>query len=116
MPAYDDAAGVTAAFNLNLLTRLNRDAAADFDPALFRHRAIWNDAESRIEMHLESLTAQVGPLAGQPISFMACETIPTENRYKHRPEDLIALANQAGWQLDRMWTDPDRRFAVYLLE
>ena len=116
VPAYDDAAGVTAAFNHNLLVRLNREAGANFDLRQFHHRAIWNDAESRIEMHLESLTAQVVTLAGQPVSFMAGETIHTENSYKHRPEDLIALANQAGWHLDRMWTDPDRRFAVYLLE
>lgn len=116
VPAYDDAAGVTAAFNRNLLVRLNRDAAANFDPRQYRHRAIWNDAESRIEMHLESLVPQVVTLAGEPISFAAGETIHTENSYKHRPEALIALANQAGWRLVRLWMDPEERFAVYLLD
>ncbi len=116
VPAYDDAAGVTAAFNHNLLVRLNREAAANFDLRRFRHRAIWNDAESRIEMHLESLVPQAVTLAGETISFAAGETIHTENSYKHRPEALITLAGQAGWRLDQLWMDPGNRFAVYLLD
>ncbi len=116
VPAYDDAAGVTAAFNLNLLTRLNRDAAADFDPALFRHQAVWNDGESRIEMHLQSTVDQVVTVAGVPIRFTQGETIHTENSYKHTTQRLIGLARDAGWRLARMWTDPNRLFTVYLFD
>src|SRR5579863_10463757 len=86
LPAYDDAAGVTAAFNRNLLVRLNREAGADFVPAAFDHRAVWNDEESRIEMHLVSRHAQTVRIAGQQIRFDAGETIHTENSYKHTAE------------------------------
>lgn len=115
VPAYDDAAGVTAAFNLNLLTRLNREAGADFDLARFRHCAVWNDAASRIEMHLVSLADQDVRVAGHRIHFAAGETIHTENSYKHRREDLVSLAQAAGWQAERDWTDPEGRFGVFLL-
>jgi L-histidine N-alpha-methyltransferase len=114
--AYDDAAGVTAAFNLNLLARLNREAGADFDPAGFRHRAVWNAAAERIEMHLVSLRAQAVRLGGRTIRFAAGETIHTENSHKYRPERLRALAAAAGWRAGRMWTDPERLFSVWLLE
>ena len=116
LPAYDDAAGVTAAFNRNLLVRLNREAGADFDPASFDHRAVWNDAASRIEMHLVSRRDQLVHVAGHPIRFAEGESIHTENSYKHTPEAFLALAAKAGWHCRQMWTDPALWFALYLLE
>ncbi len=114
--AYDDAAGVTAAFNLNLLHRLNREAAADFDVAAFRHQAIWNEAESRIEMHLQSLRAQRVQVAGVQIAFAEGETIHTENSTKHSIEGFGALAASAGWQSRQVWTDPARLFSIHALQ
>jgi dimethylhistidine N-methyltransferase len=116
LPAYDDAAGVTAAFNRNLLVRLNREAAADFEVAMFAHRAVWNDEESRIEMHLVSRIDQTVRIAGQHIRFGRGETIHTENSYKHTPERFTSIAADAGWHCQAMWTDPARLFALYLLE
>src|SRR5438445_645693 len=81
--AYNDARGVTAEFNLNVLARLNRELGADFDLSLFRHRAFFNDAASRIEMHLESQTRQSVAVAGEQITFDARETIWTESSYKY---------------------------------
>lgn len=115
LPAYDDAAGVTAAFNLNLLARLNREAGGGFDLSGFAHRALWNDAESRIEMHLVSLRTQTAMLAGQRIAFASGETIHTENSYKHTPEGFRALALLAGWRPAQLWTDKDGLFSLHLL-
>jgi len=115
IPAYDDAAGVTAAFNLNILQRLNRETDADFDPGLFTHRAIWNDEAKRIEMHLQSRIAQTIHLAGHPIRFEAGETIHTENSHKFSITAFTALARQAGWQCDECWTDEDDLFSIHLL-
>ncbi len=115
VPAYDDAAGVTAAFNLNLLARLNREAGADFVLDNFRHLAVWNDEASRIEMHLVSQRAQTVQVAGETIRFAAGETIHTENSYKHQSETLVALAGEAGWAVERRWTDPKGWFGVFLL-
>ncbi len=114
LPAYNDAAGVTAAFNLNLLTRLNREAMANFDVTRFRHEATWNDAESRIEMHLISRQDQEVRVAGQLIPFQRDESIHTENSYKHQPETLIGLARTAGWISERIWTDPGGLFGILL--
>jgi dimethylhistidine N-methyltransferase len=114
LPAYNDAAGITAAFNLNLLRRLNREAGADFDLTTFRHEAIWNDAESRIEMYLLSLQDQVVTIAGQQVPFRQGEPIHTENSYKHEPEAVIGLARRAGWISERIWTDPAELFGVFL--
>jgi dimethylhistidine N-methyltransferase len=116
LPAYDDAAGVTAAFNRNMLVRLNREAGADFDVDSFEHRAVWNAGESRIEMHLVSRNAQTVRVAGQQVHFARGETIHTENSYKHSQESFGQLAEGAGWRCCATWTDPDRLFAVYLLE
>ena len=113
--AYDDAEGVTAAFNRNLLRRLNREAAAGFDLDAFAHRAVWNAAEGRIEMHLVSRRAQAVPVAGRVIRFAAGETIHTENSYKHTREGFAALAAAAGWQTQRVWTDAAERFSLHLL-
>ncbi|HET8996424.1 MAG TPA: L-histidine N(alpha)-methyltransferase [Acetobacteraceae bacterium] len=116
LPAYDDKAGITAAFNRNLLVRLNREAAADFDLNRFAHRTVWNDAASRIEMHLVSSCDQVVLVAGQPIHFTAGETIHTENSYKHTPEAFLEITGAAGWGCREIWTDPKQWFALYLLE
>ncbi len=113
--AYNDEAGVTAAFNLNLLTRLNRELGATFDLAQFRHQAVFNDEASRIEMHLESLTDQVVTVAGVAISFRAGETIWTESSYKYDLPRLEQLATDAGFRIDQLWTDPDQRFWVGFL-
>jgi L-histidine N-alpha-methyltransferase len=116
LPAYDDKEGVTAAFNRNLLVRLNREAAANFDLDAFAHRAIWNDSESRIEMHLVSSCEQVVRVAGQTIPFARGETIHTENSYKYAPEHFAALAEASGWHCAELWTDPERLFSLHLLE
>lgn len=116
IPAYDDAAGVTAAFNRNLLVRLNREAGADFDPLSFDHRAVWNDAESRIEMHLVSLRDQTVRVADREISFLKDETIHTENSYKYTPDRIVGIAHASGWRLDRDWRDRGNRFGVFLFE
>ena len=115
LAAYDDAAGVTAAFNRNLLVRLNREAGADFDPAAFTHEARWNEAEGRIEMHLVSRRAQQVRVAGVTLRFSEGDSIHTENCYKHSLEGFVALAMAAGWEAPRMWTDAGATFALYLL-
>ncbi len=115
VPAYDDAAGVTAAFNLNILRRLNREAGADFDLDGFAHRAVWNEAEGRIEMHLVSVRAQAAHIDGHTIRFEPGESIHTENSYKHTPEGFRAIAVAAGWRAERMWTDQARLFSLHLL-
>ena len=116
LAAYDDSSGVTAAFNRNLLVRLNREAGADFDPDSFAHRAIWNDAESRIEMHLVSRHEQTVSFAGQTLRFAREETIHTENSYKYAPEHFAALAYESGWHSAELWTDPANLFSLHLLE
>ena len=113
--AYDDTQGVTAAFNLNLLVRLNREAGADFDLAAFRHRAVWNASASRVEMHLESLRAQEVRIAGRTIAFAAGETIHTENSHKFTRESLAGMAASAGWHVASVLTDPEALFAVAIL-
>jgi len=115
LPAYNDAAGVTAAFNLNLLRRLNREAGADFDLRGFRHKALWNDGQSRIEMHLISCRDQIVHLAGAKIAFAEAESIHTENSYKFTREKIAALSSAAGWESRRVWTDPGNLFGVFLL-
>jgi len=113
--AYDDAQGVTAAFNLNLLTRMNRELEGNFDLAGFQHRAVWNAEESRVEMHLASLSDQKASVAGKTFRFAAGETIHTENSYKFTVEGFAALAGKAGWKLERRWESPAPSFAVVLL-
>ncbi|WP_341368140.1 L-histidine N(alpha)-methyltransferase [Yoonia sp. BS5-3] len=113
--AYDDAAGVTAAFNLNILKRLNRDIGADFDLAQFVHAARWNAAESRIEMHLVSKIAQTVMIGGQQIRFAEGESIHTENCRKYTADSFRAMAAKAGWQLDSFHTDKGRLFGVCAL-
>lgn len=116
IPAYDDAAGVTAKFNLNLLTRINRELGANFDLSGFAHRAIWNDAASRIEMHLESLVDQTFSIGGRQYTFTAGETIHTEISRKFDLDALTALVTKTGWYLDQVWRDENEYFAVILLQ
>lgn len=116
LAAYDDAAGVTAAFNLNLLARLNRELSADFNLEAFAHRAVWNEGKSRIEMHLESLEAQtvrIGALE-MDVKFEAGETIHSENSYKYWPGSVKALFATAGFALAESWTDAKGWFEVNL--
>jgi dimethylhistidine N-methyltransferase len=113
--AYDDAQGVTAAFNKNLLARINRELGGDFDLDAFAHRARWNAAESRIEMHLESLKAQTVHVAGQAFTFAEGETLHTENSCKFTVEAFAALAAKAGWRLEQSWQSADPAFAVVSL-
>ena len=114
--AYDDAAAVTAAFNRNLLVRLNREIGGDFDPLSFDHRAVWNEDEGRIEMHLISRFDQTVQLAGHTIHFACDESIHTENSYKYAPEQFAALVEDAGWHCAEFWTDEARLFSLHLLE
>lgn len=113
--AYDDARGVTAAFNRNLLVRANRELGADFDLDAFTHRAIWNPADSRMEMHLVSLKPQVVRLDGRGFLFGEGETLHTENSYKFTREGFAALASAGGWRLGDDWISPPPEFAVFLL-
>ncbi|MDB5570052.1 MAG: methyltransferase [Hyphomicrobiales bacterium] len=116
IPAYNDAQGVTAAFNLNLLTRINRELGADFDLGAFRHEAIWNAALGRIEMHLVSERAQSVRVLGRRFDFARGETIHTENSHKYRPAAFHDMAVRAGWSVAEWWTDPAGLFSVHELQ
>ncbi|MET0918901.1 MAG: L-histidine N(alpha)-methyltransferase [Burkholderiales bacterium] len=111
--AYDDAAGVTAAFNLNLLRRINHELGGDFDLARFRHLAFYNERGGRIEMHIASTVSQSVNVAGRTYAFRASETIHTENSHKYGIEEFQRLARDAGWEPAHCWTDPERLFAVH---
>jgi len=120
LAAYNDAAGTTAAFNRNVLTRLNRDLGCDFDPRRFLHRALWNPTHSRIEMHLESLAHQrvrvPGNSAGPALTltFTPGETVHTENSYKFTPAAIEALLRSADFAITGSWHDENHLFAVTL--
>jgi dimethylhistidine N-methyltransferase len=113
--AYDDARGVTAAFNLNVLRRFNRELRANFDLASFKHRAVWNVAANRIEMHLVSTRDQQVKVAGRHFAFAAGESICTEYSYKYSVAQFQALARKAGFEPRHHWVDPERRFSIHLL-
>jgi dimethylhistidine N-methyltransferase len=113
--AYNDRQGVTAAFNLNVLARLNRELGADFPLDIFAHAAWFNARENRIEMHLAARTALTINVAGATIRFRAGETIHTENSYKYTPAHIAALAAKASWTVRRLWTDDRTWFAVAAL-
>jgi dimethylhistidine N-methyltransferase len=110
--AYDDAQGVTAEFDLNLLARINRELGGDFDVETFRHRAVYDPRRSRVEMHLESIVDQIVHVAGRPFAFRAGETIHTESSYKWEARAFDALAAFAGWRLERTFTDERAWYAV----
>lgn len=113
--AYADAQGVTAAFNMNVLRRLNDDVEANFDLDTFRHEARWREDPARIEMHLVSAKAQKVTLGGTEIAFREGESIHTESCRKYTVETLTAMARQAGWHTTRILTDAEERFAVAVL-
>jgi dimethylhistidine N-methyltransferase len=113
--AYNDAAGVTAKFNLNVLVRINRDIGGNFNLSGFKHRATYNRERHRIEMHLISRKTQTVRLLGNTFSFRAGETIHTESSYKYSIERFTALARGSGWTQRESWTDPDGMFSVHAL-
>lgn len=115
--AYDDPAGVTAAFNMNLLARINRELHADFDLAHFEHEARWNSADRRIEMHLRSLRQQDVTIAaaGLQVRFKPGETIWTESSHKYQPGEVVAMAQRTGFRCEGQWIDAEWPFAQNLL-
>jgi dimethylhistidine N-methyltransferase len=115
--AYDDPLGVTAAFNKNLLVRINRELGGTFDLATFRHRATWNEEEQRIEMHLVSDTDQAVTIeaAASTIAFRAGEHIWTESSYKYEPDQIERMGEEAGFALQEQWIETEARFALSLM-
>jgi len=114
--AYNDRQGVTAAFNLNILSRVNRELGAHFDPSKFAHKAFYSEHRGRIEMHLESKYNHRVKVGSTEIEFKAQETIHTENSYKFTVEEFHALARRAGFLPIRTWTDEQKWFSVHFLE
>jgi len=113
--AYNDKAGVTAEFNLNVLERLNRELGADFHVEKFSHRAVYDEEKGRIEMRLVSTVPQHVHIAGEELDFAKDEYIITEHSYKYSVEEFHALARQAGFEPKRVWCDEDRLFSVHYL-
>ena len=113
--AYNDVQGVTAAFNLNLLVRINRELAGSFDLGAFRHEAVYNPREGRIEMYLRSERRQAASVLGRRFSFEAGERIHTESSYKYTIAEFQELARAAGWQPQRVWVDRDALFSVHAM-
>src|SRR5262249_29721261 len=113
--AYNDAGGVTAAFNLNLLNRINQELGANFNPQSFEHRAFYNRSRNRVEMHLASLKRQSARVDGEMIDFEAGETIHTENSYKYSIESFHSLARSAGSRPLAVWVDPEKYFSIHML-
>lgn len=113
--AYNDAAGHTAAFNLNLLTRMQRELGAQLDASLFAHHAFYNEGQGRIEMHLVSRCRQAVRLGKETFAFDAGESIHTENSYKYTEQEFRQLARAAGWQPETVWNDGDGWFNVHYL-
>jgi L-histidine N-alpha-methyltransferase len=114
--AYNDAAGVTAAFTLNLLRRMNRELDGNFDLAKFEHEAFYDRSERRIEIYFRSLADQEVRVAGKRFAFAADERVHTEYSYKYDPQAFAATAADAGFRVSEMWTDPKRMFAVAWLD
>ncbi len=113
--AYNDAQGVTAEFNRNILTHINRVTDADFDPDSFDHYAFYNPAKDRVEMHLISQHKQTVNVQGNSFEFRAGESIHTEDSHKYAPAEFLQLAAQAGWHGVRTWLDPHKMFSMHLL-
>lgn len=113
--AYNDAQGVTAAFNLNLLTRINRELDGDFDLSAFEHQAYFDEDKSRVEMHLVSLSDQTVRVAGQRFRFSRGESIHTESSYKYSIAGFQTLARDAGFEPEQVWTDARELFSVHCL-
>jgi L-histidine Nalpha-methyltransferase len=115
LPAYNDRRGVTAAFNLNLLARINRELDGDIDLTRFAHDAVYDEVQGRIEMHLVSLARQTVRVLGREFRFAKGERVHTENSHKYSIEDFQALARSAGWTPVQAWTDEKRLFSLHLL-
>ncbi len=115
IPAYNDAKGVTAAFNLNLLRRINSELGGNFNLSRFAHDAIYDEAAGRIEMHIVSLAAQAVRVLNCDFRFAEGERIHTENSHKYSVSQFQTLAKAAGWRPVTVWTDPDRLFSLHLL-
>jgi uncharacterized SAM-dependent methyltransferase len=113
--AYNDAAGVTGRFNMNVLVRINRELGGNFDLSAFAHRAIYNRERHRIEMHLISKKQQTVRVLGRSFTFRAGESIHTESSYKYSLERFAALAKGSGWTPKASWTDADKQFSVHAL-
>lgn len=113
--AYNDSEGITAAFNSNILLHINSITNADFDPDKFEHRAFFNKKESRIEMHLDCKENHTVHLGGRAIIFQKGESIHTENSYKYSLEKFENIANRAGFEVSKVWTDPNDYFSLQLL-
>ena len=116
VPAYDDAQGVTAAFNKNLLLRINRELGGDFSTSAFRHEARYEPSQQRVEMHLVSEYSQRVSVLGRSFRFALGESIHTENSYKYGVARFRALAQRAGWAHRQLWMDGQSRFALHVLE
>ena len=114
--AYNDTLGITAAFNMNILARLNREFRADFEVDQFRHYAFYNPVFERVEMHLISLRDQDVHIADKDVHFRRGESIWTEASYKYNPTDFAALAGSAGWHVEQVWTDDRGLFSVQYLK
>jgi len=116
VPAYDDAQGVTAAFNLNLLERINRELGGDIPLDAFAHKAVWNDDRARVEMHLQAVRDVAFTVDGRSFEMSASDTIHTENSHKYGARDARILLRSGGWTPVAEWTDPEGLFGVYLAE
>lgn len=114
--AYDDAEGVTAEFNLNLLRRINAELRGTIPVEDFRHKAIWNDRMSRVEMHLEAIRDLRFTVEDRTFSFKAGDTIHTENSHKYGVRDARLLLAAGGWSVAKEWTDPEDQFALILVQ
>jgi uncharacterized SAM-dependent methyltransferase len=110
--AYNDSEGITAEFNLNVLRRINREFGGTFDLDSFRHRAVYNESAGRIEMYLDSLTDQSAEVGGKTFRFAEGESINTEHSYKYTLEGFAAMAQAAGFLVERVWMDPEGLFSV----
>jgi dimethylhistidine N-methyltransferase len=113
LAAYDDAAGITAQFNQNILVRINRELAGQFAPLQFRHVARWNELDAAVEMHLESPIDQVVAVGGKGFGFRRGETIHTESSRKYEIKGFSEFARRHGWHTQRLWTDAHRQFAIF---
>jgi L-histidine Nalpha-methyltransferase len=116
LPAYDDSAGISRAFSLNILSHINRFAGCDLDLNSFGRKVLWNPLEERVEMYLESHSAQSARIAGHSIRFAEGETIQTGISYKYGKERFLSIAAAAGWCSAGFWQDSEKLFGIHLLQ
>jgi uncharacterized SAM-dependent methyltransferase len=115
IPAYNDGRGITAAFNLNLLARVNRELGGDLDLSRFAHEAVYNEKDGRIEIYIVSLARQTVRVRGRKFAFAEGERIHTENSHKYTVTEFKRLARASGWRPVKAWTDPAKLFSLHLL-